>query len=123
MVERLASKASFSSQQKYNNNIVIFMIIIFLIQIILPVASANTDVDNLEILLTTCSELHLPVVGLMCIPPVSEDPYPHFETLRGLKEKYNLRELSMGMSNDFEKAISAGASYIRVGSAIFGQRP
>jgi hypothetical protein len=49
MVERLASKASFSSQQKYNNNIVIFMIIIFLIQIILPVASANTDVDNLEI--------------------------------------------------------------------------
>jgi len=84
---------------------------------------AGVDVDNLEKLLTTCSELRLPVVGLMCIPPVLEDPYPHFEVLRTLKGKYNLRELSMGMSNDFEKAILAGASYIRVGSAIFGERP
>ena len=84
---------------------------------------AGVDVDNLENLLTTCSELRLPVVGLMCIPPVLEDPYPHFEVLRTLKGKYNLRELSMGMSNDFEKAILAGASYIRVRSAIFGERP
>ena len=84
---------------------------------------AGVDVDNLESLLITCSELRLPVVGLMCIPPVLEDPYPHFEALRILKEKYSLSELSMGMSNDFEKAILAGASYIRVGSAIFGQRP
>jgi pyridoxal phosphate enzyme (YggS family) len=84
---------------------------------------AGVDVDNLENLLTVCSELRLPVVGLMCIPPISEDPYPHFDALRTLKEKYGLSELSMGMSNDFEKAILAGASYIRVGSAIFGQRP
>ena len=84
---------------------------------------AGVDADNLEKLLTTCSELRLPLVGLMCIPPISEDPYPHFEALRLLKEKYGLSELSMGMSNDFEKAISAGASFIRVGSAIFGQRP
>jgi len=84
---------------------------------------AGVDVDNLEKLLTICSELCLPVVGLMCIPPILEDPYPHFEVLKALKEKYNLSELSMGMSNDFEKAILAGASYIRVGSAIFGQRP
>jgi PLP dependent protein len=84
---------------------------------------AGVDVDNLEKLLTTCSELRLPVVGLMCIPPISEDPYPHFEALRLLKEKYGLSELSIGMSNDFVKAILAGASYIRVGSAIFGQRP
>ena len=84
---------------------------------------AGVDVDNLENLLTVCSELRLPVVGLMCIPPVLEDPFSHFEALRSLKEKYGLSELSMGMSNDFEKAILAGASYIRVGSAIFGQRP
>ena len=84
---------------------------------------AGVDVDNLENLLITCSELRLPVVGLMCIPPISEDPCSHFELLRTLNEKYNLSELSMGMSNDFEKAILAGASYIRVGSAIFGQRP
>jgi len=84
---------------------------------------AGVDVDNLENLLTVCSELCLPVVGLMCIPPVLEDPSRHFNALRTLKEKYGLSELSMGMSNDFEKAILAGASYIRVGSAIFGQRP
>jgi pyridoxal phosphate enzyme (YggS family) len=84
---------------------------------------AGVDVDNLENLLTVCSELRLPVVGLMCIPPVLEDPSPHFDALKTLKEKYGLSELSMGMSNDFEKAILAGASYIRVGSAIFGQRP
>ena len=84
---------------------------------------AGVDVDNLENLLTVCSELRLPVAGLMCIPPVLEDPSPHFEVLRTLKEKYGLSELSMGMSNDFKKAILAGASYIRVGSAIFGQRP
>ena len=84
---------------------------------------AGVDVGNLENLLTVCSELRLPVVGLMCIPPVLEDPSPHFDALRTLKEKYGLSELSIGMSNDFEKAILAGASYIRVGSAIFGQRP
>ena len=84
---------------------------------------AGVDVDNLENLLTVCSELRLPVVGLMCIPPVLEDPSPHFDALRTLKEKYGFSELSIGMSNDFEKAILAGASYIRVGSAIFGQRP
>jgi pyridoxal phosphate enzyme (YggS family) len=84
---------------------------------------AGVDIDNLENLLTVCSELRLPVVGLMCIPPVLEDPSPHFDALSTLKEKYGLSELSMGMSNDFEKAILAGASYIRVGSAIFGQRP
>ena len=85
----------------------------------LTVSGATT----LENLLTVCSELRLPVVGLMCIPPVLEDPSPHFDALRTLKEKYGLSELSIGMSNDFEKAILAGASYIRVGSAIFGQRP
>jgi len=54
---------------------------------------AGVDVDNLENLLITCSELHLPVVGLMCIPPISEDSYPHFEALRLLKEKYGLSDL------------------------------
>ena len=59
----------------------------------------------------------------MCIPPVEEDPYIHFNLLKSLREKYDVAELSMGMSGDFEKAILAGASYIRVGSAIFGERP
>jgi len=84
---------------------------------------AGVKIEDLKELLAICRELSLPVVGLMCIPPVEEDPYIHFNLLKSLREKYNVAELSMGMSGDFEKAILAGASYIRVGSAIFGERP
>ena len=59
----------------------------------------------------------------MCIPPSHEDPLKHFLALKNLAKKENLKELSMGMSNDFEVAIRSGATFIRVGSAIFGQRP
>lgn len=65
----------------------------------------------------------LPVTGLMCIPPVDEDPRPHFAYLRDLAAKHGLRELSMGMSADFEAAIAEGATLVRVGTAIFGHRP
>ena len=60
--------------------------------------------------------------GLMCIPPASEDPAPYFHALARLREAHGLPILSMGMSNDFEQAIAAGATHIRVGSAIFGKR-
>ncbi|MCD6036087.1 MAG: YggS family pyridoxal phosphate-dependent enzyme [Rickettsiales bacterium] len=66
--------------------------------------------------------LGLPVIGLMCIPPVEEDPTPHFTLLRTLASEHGLSELSMGMSGDYEAAIACGATYIRIGSAIFGQR-
>jgi pyridoxal phosphate enzyme (YggS family) len=61
--------------------------------------------------------------GLMCIPPAEGDPRPHFRALRELGEKLGLRELSMGMSADFEAAIEEGATIVRVGTAIFGARP
>ena len=66
--------------------------------------------------------LDLPVVGLMCIPPESEDPGPHFAALAGMAARNGLTGLSMGMSSDFEAAIAAGATHVRVGSAIFGAR-
>ena len=66
--------------------------------------------------------LDLPVTGLMCIPPVDEAPGPHFAHLARLAERNGLADLSMGMSADFEEAITHGATYIRVGSAIFGER-
>ncbi|WP_194097789.1 YggS family pyridoxal phosphate-dependent enzyme [Marivivens aquimaris] len=69
-----------------------------------------------------CRELSLPVVGLMCIPPADEDPAPHFAMLREFAERNGLEGLSMGMSGDFEKAIAFGATHVRVGSAIFGER-
>ena len=84
---------------------------------------AGIDISNLNELVSICKKLNLPVCGLMCIPPSKEDPSKYFNLLKNLAKKENLKELSMGMSNDFEIAISFGATFIRVGSAIFGQRP
>jgi pyridoxal phosphate enzyme (YggS family) len=67
-------------------------------------------------------ELGLPVVGLMCIPPVEEEPSPHFALLREIARRNGLASLSMGMSADFELAIRLGATHVRVGTAIFGAR-
>ena len=69
-----------------------------------------------------CLNMDLPVVGLMCIPPVNEEASLHFALLKNIAEECGLSNLSMGMSSDFEKAISFGATHIRVGSAIFGDR-
>jgi len=59
----------------------------------------------------------------MCIPPAEGDPRPHFRALGELRETLGLLELSMGMSADFEVAIEEGATLVRVGTAIFGERP
>jgi pyridoxal phosphate enzyme (YggS family) len=67
------------------------------------------------------NELKLNIIGLMCIPPLITDPTNFFLQLKKLAEINNLQELSMGMSNDFEKAIKCGATFIRVGSAIFNE--
>lgn len=67
--------------------------------------------------------LDLPLCGLMCIPPEGEDPAPHFNLLAAMAARNGLASLSMGMSSDFEAAIAAGSTHIRVGSAIFGDRP
>ncbi|HZV21816.1 MAG TPA: alanine racemase, partial [Hyphomicrobiales bacterium] len=67
-------------------------------------------------------EFGLSISGLMCIPPADEDPVPYFESMAALRHRLSLPELSMGMSGDFEEAIRAGATIIRVGSAIFGTR-
>jgi PLP dependent protein len=64
----------------------------------------------------------LAVDGLMCIPPVDEQASPHFALLREIAKRNGIKELSMGMSADFEPAIQLGATYVRVGSAIFGSR-
>ena len=69
-----------------------------------------------------CLSMNLPIVGLMCIPPINEEASLHFALLRNIAEDCGLSSLSMGMSSDFEKAISFGATHIRVGSAIFGER-
>ena len=79
--------------------------------------------DDLQALFALCrDECGLNITGLMCIPPVDEEPSMHFAMLRGMAEHHALPELSMGMSSDFEDAIAFGATSVRVGSAIFGVR-
>jgi PLP dependent protein len=65
----------------------------------------------------------LDLVGLMCIPPVGADPRPHFRLLRSLRDRLGLVQLSMGMSGDWREAIAEGATFVRIGTAIFGPRP
>ena len=69
-----------------------------------------------------CRTLDLPIKGLMCIPPVDEEPSLNFALLAKIAERNGLTGLSMGMSSDFESAIALGATHVRVGSAIFGDR-
>lgn len=69
-----------------------------------------------------CRDHGLTIAGLMCIPPVDEEPSLHFALLAKIAARNGLDELSMGMSGDFEKAVAQGATYVRVGSAIFGER-
>lgn len=70
-----------------------------------------------------CREKYgLNVVGLMCIPPVDDEPAPHFAFLKKLAREAGVRELSMGMSGDYPLAVQQGATFVRVGSAIFGER-
>ena len=69
-----------------------------------------------------CRDLDLPIRGLMCIPPVDETPSLHFSLLAKIAERNGIPGLSMGMSGDFEQAIAFGATHVRVGSAIFGER-
>jgi PLP dependent protein len=74
-------------------------------------------------LLRLCrKELRLEIAGLMCIPPLDEEPAVHFAFLAKLAQKLGLQQLSMGMSADFETAVAFGATYVRVGSQIFGSR-
>ena len=79
--------------------------------------------EDADAFIKTCLvEYGLNIVGLMCIPPFDEDPRPHFKMLKGIAERNHLKQLSMGMSSDFEIAIAEGATVVRVGSAIFGAR-
>lgn len=79
--------------------------------------------DDLCEFLRQCTDLGLSISGLMCIPPEVNNPVPHFRLLRSLANDNGLTKLSMGMSSDFEAAIAEGATHIRIGSAIFGERP
>lgn len=79
--------------------------------------------EEVDAFIASCREEYgLPVRGLMCIPPVEEEPSLHFALLREIAQRNGLAELSMGMSSDYRVAIAFGATLVRVGTAIFGAR-
>ena len=79
---------------------------------------------DLDAFVAACRDQYqLPVVGLMCIPPVDEEPALHFALLAKMAVRNGLAKLSMGMSSDYETAVRLGATHVRVGSALFGARP
>jgi len=78
--------------------------------------------EQLDSFIKECRSMDLPIEGLMCIPPIDEEPSLHFSLLKKMQERNDVKSLSMGMSSDFETAIAFGATHVRVGSAIFGER-
>ena len=83
------------------------------------VQKSGIQEEDLSELITFCRKVDLNVIGLMCIPPVDGDSSVLFKRLQQLSSNYSLKELSMGMSNDYKDAISNGATYVRIGSSIF----
>ena len=78
--------------------------------------------QDLDVFIKDCLSMDLRIDGLMCIPPLNEEPALHFSLLRKMQERNDIRFLSMGMSSDYESAIMFGATHVRIGSAIFGER-
>ena len=115
---KLAEKIS-SEQEKKNFKPKIF------IQINLGKENQKSgiDEDDLENFYQKCvTEYNLNIIGIMCLPPFDEEPTPFFKKMQNLSESLKLNEISMGMSNDYMKALRFKATYIRVGSKIFGNR-
>jgi pyridoxal phosphate enzyme (YggS family) len=78
--------------------------------------------NDLNQFVSYCNEIGLNLIGLMCIPPVNIDPEDYFEEMKNLNRSFGFKELSMGMSSDFYKAVKHSSTYVRIGSSIFGQR-
>ena len=83
---------------------------------------SGINVDQIEDLILFSKQLNLNIIGLMCIPPANEEPDKYFKEIKVLNKKFNLSEISMGMSSDYLKAVENSSTYLRIGSSIFGQR-
>ena len=115
---KLAKKIS-DEQKKIEKNIKIFI----QINIGEENQKSGVNLNDFEKLYDYCkNELKLDVIGLMCIPPNSDNPEKYFSQMFEIKKKFNLKDLSMGMSSDYLKAMKYGSTYVRIGSRIFGAR-
>jgi len=115
---KIAEKISLEEKKK-NKKLKIFI----QINIGNETQKSGINIEDLEQFYLTCvNEFNLNIVGLMCLPPSSSDPTKYFKLLKEISFKINLKELSMGMSNDYLEAAQCGATYLRIGSKIFGER-
>tara|TARA_B100002051_G_C16325626_1_gene434378 strand:- start:64 stop:612 length:549 start_codon:yes stop_codon:yes gene_type:complete len=115
---KLAKKIS-NEQNKIQKNLKMFI----QINIGNEDQKSGIKIEELEKFYEFCtSELNLKIIGLMCLPPVSNDPSIYFEKMLKLSKSLSLKELSMGMSSDYINALKYNASFIRIGSKIFGER-
>ena len=87
-----------------------------------PQKSGVTLAESEKFISNCLNSYNLSIKGLMCIPPFDENPKKHFLTLADLAKNFNLKSLSMGMSNDYKIALECGATHIRIGTKIFGER-
>ena len=115
--EKLAKKIA-DEQYKINKRIKVFL------QVNIGDESQKSGINKYEInkYISYCKEIDLDVIGLMCIPPMNTYPDVYFEEMKRLNDIQGFKELSMGMSSDFLAAIKYSATYVRVGSSIFGER-
>ena len=115
--EKLAKKIS-SLQVEKNKNLKLF------IQVNIGNEEQKSGISERSIpdFYNYCIDLKLNIIGLMCIPPINQDARLYFEKMKNLKKKLNIKDLSMGMSSDYLEATEYEASYIRIGSNIFGKR-
>ena len=115
--KKLAKKIA-DEQIKQNKKVKLF------IQLNIGNEDQKSGVSKIELvdLFNYCKDLNLEVVGLMCIPPVGKDSNLYFKEMNLLNQNLRLKELSMGMSSDFLKASMHSATFLRIGSAIFGNR-
>ena len=115
--EKLARKIS-TEEENLNKKIKIF------IQVNIGDEDQKSGIDkkNLNDFYFYCKELNLDIIGLMCIPPINIKPDLCFQEMQSLNKKLNLFELSMGMSSDYLDAAKRSATYLRIGSSIFGNR-
>ena len=115
--EKLAKKIS-DEQLKINKSIKIF------IQVNIGNENQKSGISKNDVLnlYSYCKKIGLNVVGLMCIPPVNNDPSIYFNEMNILNNKLNFSELSMGMSSDYVEASKHSATFLRIGSSIFGSR-
>ena len=115
---KLADKIA-SEQVKKNKKLKIFI----QVNLANEFQKSGIDIRSLENFYLKCKEsFDLNIIGLMCLPPVNENPEKYFNELRSLAKELTLEKLSMGMSNDYLKAAECGSNYLRIGSNIFGLR-